>query len=798
AGGLTLTQTLGDAEYDSMLVSAVRTGLVDRELAIEEMPGAFIEFLVRRVPLTTEIQVQDGERAEICKLLRAVTGHDFSGYKVGTVDRRIRRRMQVAGAQDLAGYVTHLQKDKEEAAHLFRDLLIGVTQFFRGPDSFAALAKSVIPKILEGKTADDEVRWVPGCATGEEVYSLAMLLHEHAATLDSMPSLKIFGSDIDDSGLHFARLGRYPKGIAADVSPDRLERFFEREDGTYCVRSQLREMCLFAQHNVLRDPPFSRLDLISCRNLLIYLDADLQRRLMPVFHYALRPERFIAFGPAEGPAQQKLFKEVDRKHRIFQRIGEAATLPDFPIAGGNGKERLQRPVTREPTNENLEGLSGRAARRVLAEFAPAYVVIDADYEILEASAGTGAYLELPSGRPRMNLNAMARSGLAIDVRAAVTKVMATGRRETRSGLTVADGEHHRQLTLVVDPMAGQGKTNQLYLVVFQAGPPLEQQLDSQRERDSDREVNRALEMELQTTKERLQSTLEELETSNEELKASNEELSSVNEELQSSNEELETSKEELQSINEELRTVNNELSSRVEDLAQANNDLKNLFANTEIAMLFLDRDFRIKNFTPPAKPLFHLRDHDVGRPLDELAGRLDFQSLKAEVQAVVRDGQSREREVQTNGAKSQRTFILRILPYRDEDERTRGAVLTLIDISERKRSEQRLSAMVSELNHRVKNSLAGVQAIMRQARAGATSVEEFGKVVEGRVQAMAVAHNLLSQGAWEHAQLRNIAEAVLAPFAEDGSERLRLSGPTVELRPGIVVALGLVLHELAT
>ncbi len=799
AGGLTLTQTLGEAEYDSMLLSAVRTGLVDRELSVEDMPGAFVEFLVRRAPISAEAQVQDGERLEVCKLLREATGHDFSGYKSSTVDRRIRRRMQMAGTDSLAAYLERLRENKAEAINLFRDLLIGVTQFFRDPDAFIALAQSVIPKLLAGKTEDDEIRvWVPGCATGEEAYSLAMLFQEQTASLPSVPNLKIFGSDIDDNALHFARLGRYPKGIAADVSPERLERFFDSEDGTYCIRSQLREMCLFAQHNMLRDPPFSRIDLISCRNVLIYMNADLQRRLAPVFHYSLKPEGYILFGPAESPGQPKLFRETDRKHRIFQRIGESARLPDFPIAAGDGRDRALPRPSPGLRSEEVEGLSGQAARRVLADFAPAYVVIDTDYDILEASTGTGEYLELPGGRPRMNLGAMARSGLAVDVRAAVAKVMATGQRETRTGLTIGSGDQRRQLTLTVEPLPSRSRSDSLYLVVFQDGPVVGEPPTTRSARRHDDEVARALEIELQTTKERLQSTLEELETSNEELKASNEELSSVNEELQSSNEELETSKEELQSINEELRTVNNELSSRVDDLARANNDLKNLFANTEIAMLFLDQQFRIMNFTPSAKPLFHLRDHDIGRPLDELAGRLDFKELKAEVEAVVAEGTGREREVQTNGGETPRTFILRILPYRDDQNMTGGAVLTLIDISERKRSEERLSAMVSELNHRVKNALAVVLAVIHQTKARGASSDEFAEIVEGRVNAMAAAHNLLSERAWERAGLDDVARRVLLPFAEADSDRLTLVGSAIELRPAAVVSVGLILHELAT
>ena len=438
AGGLTLTQTLQTAEYDSMLLSATRTGLVDREVDVGDMPELFADFLVRRRPIAREVQVEDGERQEICDILRRSIGHDFSGYKSSTIDRRIRRRMQMLGIETLAAYVGHMRGDSREPSRLFRDLLIGVTQFFRDPDAFAALAAKAIGKIFEGKTADDEVRvWVPGCATGEEAYTLAMLFHEARESMESPPEVKVFGSDIDENALHFARVGRYPHSIAADLSEERLERYFEAEDGAYIVRPQLREMCLFAQHNLLRDPPFSRISLISCRNVLIYMNADLQTRLMPVFHYALRPSGFMFFGPAENAGSNgKLFAEFDRKNRIFQRQGDTARLPEFPIGSGDGKDRKLRPPPEMRAKPPERDPSMQAAHRLLERYAPAYVIVDASFEILEASSGTGAFLELPRGRPTANLSAMLRAELSIDVKAAVSKVLATGDRVVRNDLVL--------------------------------------------------------------------------------------------------------------------------------------------------------------------------------------------------------------------------------------------------------------------------------------------------------------------------------------------------------------------------
>jgi len=801
AGGLTLTQSLQTAEYDSMLLSATRTGHVDREADVAEMPDLFADFLVRRKPVARVAEVADGERQEICNILRRATGHDFSDYKSSTIDRRIRRRMQMQGGIDtLSGYVSLMREDSREPERLFRDLLIGVTQFFRDTDAFAALATKVIGPILEDKTEDDRVRvWVPGCATGEEAYSVAILFHEACAKMESPPEVKIFGSDIDEAALHFARIGRYPHSIAADVSEERLARFFESEDGSYIVRPQLREMCLFAQHNLLRDPPFSRIDLLSCRNVLIYMNPSLQRRLLPVFHYALRPGGFLCLGPAENVrGNEKLFAELDRKNRIFRRLGENARLPEFPIAGGDGKERQtsrSNETARKPAGSDP---AFRTAQRLLERYTPAYVIIDSDFDILEASAGTGAFLELPRGRPKANLAAMARTELAVDIKAAVSKVLSTGERLVRNDLIVGRDEKRRYLTLIVEPLPGIDASDGRCLVVFQTGAAaVAETTERARRRGGDDELVRALELELQTTKDRLQSTLEELETSNEELRASNEELSSVNEELQSSNEELETSKEELQSINEELRTVNNELSTRVEELSRANSDLKNLFSNTRIAMLFLDSEFRIRNFTPPAKPLFRLRDHDMGRPLDELAGRIDFDALKAEVADVIRSGEPIEHEVEARNGASQ-TLIMRVLPYRDESDAIHGAVLTFVDITERKRSEERLSAMVAELNHRVKNNLASVQAMVRQATNRVGTKDELSGVLNGQLHAMSAAHDILSREDWEGAQFREMADAVLSPFVGEGSDRLKLSGPQIRLKPQVVVGLGLILHELAT
>ncbi|MEX2454937.1 MAG: CheR family methyltransferase [Rhodospirillaceae bacterium] len=798
AGGLTVAQLPETAEYDSMLLSAVRTGLVDHQLLVEEMAHAFTEFLVRRAPSYADIEIGDGNRFQVCEAIRRITGHDFSGYKTTTIDRRLRRRMQMLRVDSIDEYVEHVGTNRSESNTLLRDMLIGVTQFFRDPECFDALAEQAIPKILEGRTEDDEVRiWVPGCSTGEEAYSLAIMLHEKAAHLDSVPRLRVFGSDIDENALHAARLGRYPKGIEADMSPERLEGYFDAEDGTYCIRSHIRDICLFAQHNVLNDPPFSRIDLVSFRNVLIYMNPTLQQQLLPVFHYALRQGGFLFLGPAENATQHPtLFSETDRRCRIYRRIVGSSRLPAFPLAAGGYGDRAPPSLARTSDVPVPPDLSARAARRILASFAPAYIVVDRNYEILDASVGTGRYLELPSGRPRTSLAAMARSGLALDIKTAIGLVIATGEPVSRKGIAIGTEPDRRRVSIAVERLSRHDSREQLFLVVFRDEEESAESVSSISSRGDD-EVARALESELQTTKERLQGTLEELETSNQELKATNEEISSVNEELQSSNEELETSKEELQSLNEELRTVNAELHNRVDDLSRTNNDLKNLLANTRIAMLFLAPDLRIMNFTPPAKPLFRLRDHDVGRPLYELAGPVSYPELRPDILSVVATGDAVERELQpANG--DHRTFLLRILPYRDTQDQITGAVLAFLDVTEFKRSEERLAAMVSELNHRVKNTLATVQSIVRQTQAGSNSVEDFGAALQGRLHAMGATHNLLSDASWKHADLRKLAEEILTPFSGRDGDRLLLGGPGIELRPEHAVSIGMIFAELGT
>ncbi|MDN3722670.1 protein-glutamate O-methyltransferase CheR [Roseibium salinum] len=426
-------------------------------------------FLVHRRPIAREVEVGDGERLQICDILRKAVGHDFSGYKSNTMDRRIRRRMQMRGLSSLSDYVEHLMEDGREPSRLFRDLLIGVTQFFRDGEAFVALSERVLAEILEGKTEDDEVRiWVPGCATGEEVYSIAMLLLEKGRPVGKCPRYQDLRQRYrrkctacgPSRALSAEHCRRCNQGEARAILP---------KGGRYIRRPppHVREICLFAQHNLLRDPPFSRIDLISCRNVLIYMDSALQKRLIPVFHYALRPNGILFMGPAEnaGP-NQKLFTEVERKHRIYRRIGESSRLPDFPIAAGDGKERGRQKHKERGNESRARNETQHAAQRLLERYSPAHVIVDSDFEILEASSGTGAFLELPRGRPNSNLAAMVRSELAIDIKSAVSQVLTTGKKLVRSDLTVETGQNRKHLTLSVEPLPADETGRPLCLVLF--------------------------------------------------------------------------------------------------------------------------------------------------------------------------------------------------------------------------------------------------------------------------------------------------------------------------------------------
>ncbi|WP_260596629.1 CheR family methyltransferase [Sphingomonas endolithica] len=644
--------------------------------------------------------------AQITTILRNVTGHDFHGYKRGTFLRRVHRRLQVLHLENIEAYVGRLRSDRQEVQDLFQDLLIGVTQFFRDPQEFEVL-EGELPRLFEGKGADDQFRvWVLGCATGEEAYSLAILLREHMATLAQPPQVQIFATDLDARALGLARAGRYTDTIANHVRADRLERWFVREGDTYCVSKELREMCIFSPHNIVKDAPFSRVDLLSCRNLLIYLNADLQNRVIPIFHFSIRPAGVLFLGSSENITRhQKLFASIDRRSRVFRRL-ETATrvIPDFPLSLRPRAADLGDIARAEPAAASrLTAAVSRQAEVIAERYAPAYVVVDRQFDVLHFSGRTGRFLEPVAGVATLNLISLIHRDLRTELRSALHRALSSGQRVETPRLLIQQDDRATGVNLTVEPIGGGDVTS--LIVLFQDLGALPQGVAHSEGGANDEHVER-LESELRLTRDRLQATIEELESTNEELKSSNEEYQSINEELQSANEEMETSKEELQSVNEELQTVNGELGHRVTELGRSNSDLKNLLEATQIATLFLDNDLRVRSFTPSSIEIFHLLETDVGRPLDHVVSRVAYPNLQEDVRRVLKTLAPIDRTVVD--PLTGRHFAAKVLPYRRVDNYISGAVVTFTDLTAVhqaemavRESEERLHSLVEGLTQLV-------------------------------------------------------------------------------------------------
>ncbi|MBC7285494.1 CheR family methyltransferase, partial [Hoeflea sp.] len=805
-GGITMAQT-GDGSgprNPEMPHSAMATGLIDFAEPAERMPERLLQIRdgievppdlkgePDRPPSTEEQQAQ----ADIARLLRSHSGHDFSGYKRKTFLRRVARRMKVVQVGALEDYIRFLKDHPKEVAALFHDLLINVTGFFRDAEAFAALKSQVIPRLFEGRGADETIRiWVPGCATGEEAYTLAMLMREQMDGLDAVPKIQIFATDIDSGALAAARAGRYPHALLDHMEPDRLKRFFRRDGASCVVSKEVREMCIFSPHNVIADPPFSRMDMVSCRNLLIYLGADLQNQVIPTFHYALKPGGYLFLGTSEGVSRHgELFAPLDKQHRIFQSRDHG------------GRRRLPIPVDlaparslREDTQRGFYAVHGHQLRQrvemqVLERHAPAHVVVSHDGEILHFSGNTGRYLEMPCGAPNRQILELARREIRLDLRAALRQTMETGGPAERHVLMLDhDGEDGSMVRLATELLDGAGAGEALCLVLFSPegqwrGPAAADGTDP-----GSADAVAALERDLRDMRERLQSTVEEYETALEELKSSNEELVSVNEEAQSTNEELEASREEMQSLNEELSTINAELATSVEELDRSNSDLKNLFAATRIATIFLDRDLVIRNFTPAAASIFNIRQSDIGRPLLELAGVLHYPDLQAQVREVHSTGHGVEHRV-ASGDDGQH-FLVRLEPYRNRDDGIDGVVVTFVDVSTLAQAEEQQKILISELNHRVKNMLAVAISITRNTRKTAPDMDEFARRLIGRLHGMSRAYSLLSQADWTVVPLADLIRTEAEAF---GAGRIRMQGPNVPLKPHQALSLAVVIHEMAT
>ena len=690
-GGMAMVQDPEAAGYNGMPRSAIATGLVDYVLPPQEMPQQLITYVEHafgpgRKKVSVPLPETSDSLQKIFILLRAQMGHDFSYYKQTTIRRRIERRMAVNQIGELEQYVHYLRQNPLEVDTLFRELLITVTNFFRDAEAFQALEERVIPHLLE-KPADEPIRvWVPGCATGEEAYSIAMLLRERMELMKKSFKVQIFATDIDKEAIETARAGVYPDGIAADVSSERLARFFTQQDSAYHVSETIRDMLIFAEQNVIADPPFSKMDLISCRNLLIYMEPELQKKVLPLFHYSLRPRGFLFLGTSESVGEfTDLFAIVDRKLKIFRHkeTGVARRPPiGFPIRPSL-EEAVALGLPEAVKREKRISVREVAERSLLQHYTPACAIVNEKGEVLYFHGRTGKYLEPAPGEATLNILRMAREGLRLELTTALRKALAQKQPVRYQGLEVkANGEYytvHLTVRPVMEPPAMRG----LLMVTFEDVATKEEGeiLEAASEPIEDKDLRIAqLERELRAKEEYLQTTIEELETSNEELKSTNEELQSSNEELQSTNEELETAKEEAQSVNEELMTVNVQRQEKINELSRANNDMNNLLSGTGVGTVFVDEQLSIRRFTPAAAKVIHLIQTDVGRPLGHVVSNLvSYDELAQDAQRVLDTLVPKEREVQSEGGD---WYLMRILPYRTLQNVIQGVVLTFVNITD--------------------------------------------------------------------------------------------------------------------
>ena len=918
-GGLTLSQ----AEFDhhakqGMPERAASGGFVDHVVPVEEMAQTLIAYRQHRETYDAR-KGPDGIRqdlssklAEICAVLHSKLGRDFRDYKTGTLMRRIQRRMHVLQIDDVTDYTAQLRKLPHEAEQLFREMLINVTRFFRDRDAFEALETKVIPLLPDGNGSTDPIRvWVAGCATGEEAYSVAILLREGLIRSGSQRQIQVFATDLDDRAVAVARAGLYPASIATDMTSERLNACFSREDGSYRIAKAIRDVCLFSTHDLVKDPPFSRLDLVCCRNLLIYFEQPLQQRVIATFHYALRPGGHLFLGSSESVSSQAhLFTPLDKRQRLYGRRNVSSNFPSFSLSGT--VDVATRPVVRSASDD-----IDRQATRAMAAYAPAFFVVNRQHDILRFSGDTAKFVQPAPGVATLNLFALLHTDLRSAVRAALKEAHATGGGVVHEKLSFETGERYDVVNLIVEPIGGAGDGG-LFVVAFKetesGGTVLRPASGGVQGTD---EAVQTLNREVVSLRERLRDVSEELEASIEELQSSNEEYLSAVEELQSANEELVTSKEELQSLNEELQTINAELNDRNDSLVRSNSDLANLFDSTSIATLFLDRDLRIRRFTPRLLDIFNLRDGDEGRPISDIVSHLTRDGLGQDVQHVLRTLMPREREVTV--ADGGVSYLMQVRPYRDLNDVINGAVVTFVDLSERKKHEQdrsRLAAIVDssqdavigngldatvvswnegasrlfgtaaaeavgrpmpdlvrralpcdwagllerlqqgeqlpafecegiggrgekvevimtlspvreadgrlagvslvardisarkaaeqkaalllgELDHRVKNILAIVSAVVAQTLNTSATPEAFAVEIDGRIQAIAKAHSLLTQSGQGEVALRAILETELAPY-DRARANVAIEGLDVALTPKAGLALAMAVHELVS
>ncbi|QXP58315.1 chemotaxis protein CheB [Olleya sp. HaHaR_3_96] len=688
-GGLTIVQDPVTAKYDGMPRSAISAGVQDFVLEVNKIPEALVKYSKNRafkieakpIMATTAKELLE----KIFVLIRNETGCNFGDYKTSTVIRRIEKRMALNQIDKLDCYLKYLQKNKEEIKKLFDELLIGVTSFFRDTEAYSTVENTIIPQIINSKADGETIRiWVAGCSTGEEAYSLAILFDEAIKKQSKVLKLQIFASDLDERAINFARQGTYPETIFTDVTPERLRRYFQSESNVYRINKEIRDKVVFSEHNLIKDPPFSKQDMVSCRNLLIYLNIEAQKKVFAIFHYALNPEGILFLGSSESLGEYaNLYEVIDRKHKLFKhKKVNKSKIPDIGYLFREPINFKATAIISTPKREQQGNLSKITEQLLLDNYAPASAIIDLKGEAVYFSGNTGKYLQPSPGEARLNIIDMAREGLKNDLRTIISKVRKSDTVEIRRNINVKTNGSYQIIDLCLRPLKDFIPEEDYYMITFEDREASSaSNVAAQISHPDETSELQALEQELIATKEYLRSTIEQLEISNEELKSSNEELQSSNEELQSTNEELETSKEELQSVNEEIVTVNTELQGKIDELAQAYDDMNNLLASTEIGTIFLDADLKIKRFTPPMSKIINLISTDMGRPIQDLSSNLIYEGIVADATKVLAKLTPFQAAVKSNDGT---WYQMQIMPYRTSANVIEGVVITFVDITEEK------------------------------------------------------------------------------------------------------------------
>ena len=766
-GGMAMAQATASAEYDGMPRSAIATGLVDDVLPAEKMAARLMKYvsdphLKGDLRAVTPTERPPEAMEELFRLLESQTGHRFSSYKKSTIGRRVERRMASHNIKSLSSYLRFIQRNPAEIHTLFRDLLIGVTHFFRDPEAFANLSK-VLKTTLRKRPEDSTLRiWSPGCSTGEEPYSLAILLHECMNKLKRHFRVQIFATDIDSQAIKMARAGVYAARVVTEA---RLKGFFFEDNGAYRVKQEIRDMVIFAEQDLIRDPTFSKLDLITCRNLLIYLEPELQKQLLRLFHYALKPGGLLFLGTSESIGNfTNLFSPVDKKSKIFRRRNGGA------FANEAVGQFLARPVTHAGTevapgrpskgkDDKRAVVTNVTEKMLLEKYSSPSVLINQKGEIVYAFGHTGKYLELPQGHTGLNIREMAHPGIKDALAAAIHESATRKTRVVVEGLILSLEAELNRIKISVEPLHGKPDDSVEMMVVTFEDIGVEVKEGTPKRRGATAHGTQ-LERELKATRERLKRSIEEVELSNEELKSANEESQSTNEELQSANEELETSKEELQSINEELVTVNAELQGKIDELTVMNDDVRNLLDNTNIATIFLDKQLRVKRFTPAATQIVSLIPTDIGRPLSHLVSNLEL-PFDTEVKEVFDTLATKEMEVRS---KEGQLYLKRIMPYRTVDNLVDGVVITFTDITESKKAlaQQEMLEYLKSIVATVRDSLVVLDGGLKVITASRSFYQTF-KVHPESTEGVLLYE--LGNGQWNIPSLRELLEKILSTNA---------------------------------